>query len=208
MEPFATITPDRGDRPKFYNFCVHQLSRFEPAPTDYFPIDHEPTSREPDLTLRVRMGIAAAKAAGIDIVYIVESDDHYPKNYFEIIDIGDHDFIGCSKSLYYNLRNKTYAELTHEKRSSLYNTGFRISALEGFSWPPNNHVMLDLLLWKFAQKKNYKLVDHPVGVGIKHGVGMTGGKGHKMTFANQDDAEMSFLKSKVDNEAFAFYRSL
>lgn len=208
MEPFCTITPSRGDRPKFFNFCMHQIARFEPAPADYFILDHAPTSNKVDITLRVKIGIAAAKAKGIDVCYIIEDDDHYPANYFETMDIGGNDFVGCSKSLYYNLKNRTYNEFNHPNRSSLYCTGFRISALDRFQWPPDDTVFLDIILWKYALKHKHKLIEHSVGVGIKHGVGKTAGTGHRLVMPNQDNSDMDFLKSKVDKEAFIFYRSV
>lgn len=208
-EPFATITATRGDRPKFFNFCLHQIARFDPAPSEYFIIDHPPLNDQVDLTLRVRLGITAAKAKGIDLVYIVEDDDNYAKDYFAKMAMPDDcDFIGCSKSLYYNIRNRTYNTFNHPNRSSLFCTGFRISALDRFSWPPDDTIFLDLILWKYAMKHRYKLIDEPVGVGIKHGQGKTAGTGHRMEMPNQDDEEMTFLKSRVDKEAFIFYRSV
>lgn len=207
MKPFATITPDRGDRVPLYNFCIHQLGRMLQPPDETFFINHPPLSEAIDITLRVRLGIAAAMKAGIDICYIVESDDFYSADYFQTMDIGDNDFIGCSKSLYYNIKNQTYNELSHDKRSSLYCTGFRISALKNFDWPPDDTTFLDMVLWKYAMKKKYKLIDHSVGVGIKHNIGIRAGKGHRMVMPNKDP-DWSFLKSNVDTQAYALYRSL
>lgn len=206
-EPFCTITTDRGDRAQYFHFCQHQLARMTIQPQETFFINHEPLSDAIDITMRVRLGIAAAEKAGIDICYIVESDDFYGADYFETMAIGDNDFIGASKSLYYNVKNSTYQEFNHPTRSSLYCTGFRISALKRFSWPPNDTRFLDLILWKYALKYRHKLIDSPVAVGIKHGIGMTGGNMHKKVMQNKDP-DYSFLKSKVDTEAYAFYRSL
>lgn len=206
-EKFCSITCDRGDRVQFYNFCIHQLGRMTQQPKETFFINHKPLNGEIDITLRVRLGIAAAIKEGIDVCYIVESDDFYPSNYFWIMDIGDNDFIGCNRSLYYNIKNKTYNEFEHKNRASLYCTGFRISALKNFDWPPDDTKFLDLILWKHALKGKYKLLDHSVGVGIKHGIGMRAGVGHRLVMPNKDE-DYSFLKSKVDAEAYAFYRSL
>lgn len=203
-EKFCTITCDRGDRPKLYNFCIHQLSRMSVQPTETFFINHPPVSDAVDIVLRVRLGIAAAEKAGIDICYIVESDDYYPADYFRTMAIGDNDFIGASKTTYYNVKSNTYQEQEHPNRASLCFTGFRISALRGFSWPPDDMVFLDLALWRFAQKKRHKLIPESVGLGIKHGIGMVGGKGHRMKLKNADP-DYSFLKSRVDSEAFDFY---
>ena len=77
MEPFATLTVDRGDRPQFFDFCMHQISRFTLQPKHSIIVNEPPTSEAIDITKRIKMGITAAKGLGIDIIYIVESDDFY-----------------------------------------------------------------------------------------------------------------------------------
>ena len=171
----------------------------------YFILD-EPKNSKADLTWRIKLGLFMAERDGFDVCYIIESDDYYPPDYFETMDIGDNDFIGTSKTVYYNLRNTTWNEFTHEKRSSLFNTGLRISALKGFEWPSDDHLFLDIMIWKHALKKNYLLLSEPVGVGIKHNIGKVGGIGHKLTMPNKDD--WKYLEAKVDAEALEFYKSL
>lgn len=209
LEPFATLTCSRGDRPQFFDFCMHQITRLTMQPKHTVIVNEPPKSNAADITLRIRKGLTAIKNLGIDIVYIIEDDDLYPKDYIEQQWIGTHDFIGRSKSLYYNLQNRTYNEFTHPGRSSLFCTGFRISALKDFDWPPDETVFLDILLWKHAIKKgNYNLIDKSIGVGIKHGVGKTAGIGHRLLMPLSDSKDMSFLKSKVDQDAMTFYKSL
>lgn len=180
-----------------------------PPPARCIFIDQPPTSNAFDLTERIQIGIRKAQDSGIDICYIVESDDFYPANYFQLMDIGSNDFIGCDKSLYYNLHNSTYQTFSHPGRASLYNTGFRISSLKDFQWPANDHLFLDLMLWKYAVKKlNYRLLDHPVGVGIKgHLQGKTGGAGHRMTMKHKD-VDFKYLSTVVDPDSLLFYKSL
>lgn len=203
---FCTITPDRGDRPQFLDFCRHQLSRMTTKPSKSYFILDPPKNNRPDLTYRIRKGIKMAKADGFDKVFIIESDDYYPKDYFEKMDFSGQ-FVGCSKTVYYNLRNHSWNEFDHPKRSSLFNTGFLISALKSFSWPPDDHLFLDLLIWQYAQKRDFKLLDYPVGVGIKHNVGKVGGIGHRIKMPNED-LEWEYLKQRVDTEAFTFYKTV
>jgi hypothetical protein len=161
-----------------------------------------------DLTLRIRKGITAIKNLGIDIVYVIEDDDYYGKHYIGTHWIGKYDFIGSSKSLYYNLRNKSYTTHSHPNHSSLYCTAFRISALENFKWPHDETVFLDIDLWRHAIKGGkYYLRDTPIGVGIKHGIGKCAGVGHRAHYQDVDK-DGSVLQSLVDKEAYAFYRSL
>lgn len=210
MEPFATLTCSRGDRELFLDFCTIQLDRMTLKPSERILINRPPKSDQPDITERLKEGVALIKTlGGIDVVYIVEDDDYLPKDYFNLMWIGENDFIGCSKTLYYNLRNKTYNEFTHPNRSSLFCTGFRISALDKFVWPSPETVFFDLALWQYARlnKKRIKLMDESIGVGIKHGIGLTAGVGHRAVMPNKDP-NGSFLRSKVDSEAFKFYQSI
>lgn len=205
---FATITPDRGDRKPLMDFCKYQLSRMTLKPDKSYFIDHPPLSDKKDLIARVKEGIELAQKDGFDKVYIIESDDYYAANYFERMDF-DTDFVGSNRSLYYNINNRSYEYLHHPNHSSLFCTGFKISALRGFAWPEPQAVFLDLKLWRFAKRQNKKFTLHhdSIGVGIKHNIGLCGGSGHTREF-KRSDPDMSFLKSQVDKEAFAFYEGL
>lgn len=174
----------------------------------YF-IDHPPTDDRKDLIARVQRGIALARGDGFDKVYIIESDDFYAPDYFERMEMNGFDFIGANKSLYYNINNRTYEYLSHPNHSSLYCTGFKISALNGFQWPEPQAVFLDLRLWRHAKRQNKKMLlkSDPIGVSIKHNIGLCGGSGHKRELARKDP-ELQFLKSQVDGEAYEFYKSL
>lgn len=207
-EPFAVIIPDRNDRPELLKFCFKQLSRMTVKPDMIYLIDRPPIdARTKDLLGRIKEGVELAKADGIDKVYIVENDDWYHPQYFERMAF-DGDFVGCKNTIYYNIKNRTHEILTHE-HSSLCFTGFRISALKDFRWPQDGTIFLDIKLWNHANRmrKNIKFVSEFVGVGIKHGIGLAGGSGHRRTFKNRDP-NMDYLKSLVDQEAFQFYQSL
>ena len=213
MLPFCTITPSRGDRPELLEFCKHQLSRMTIKPDKSYFIDHKAHDDKPDLTMRVRMGVEAARADGFNTCYIIEDDDYYPPNFFENFWLDeDYDFVGSVKTLYYNIKNQTWREQYHRLRSSLFQTGFRISALDQFPWPDNETVFLDLHLWQWLTSRNgkehfFNLKQQPQAIGIKHGMGKCLGIGHRIKMENQDQ-EWSWLKSHVDSEAYAFYRSL
>jgi hypothetical protein len=206
---FCTITTSRGDRPKLLEFCKYQLSRMTVKPDRSYFIDHPPADDRKDLIARVQRGIAIARGDGFDKVYIVEDDDFYPANYFERMELDGQDFIGCNRSLYYNINNRTYEYLHHPNHSSLYCTAFKISALTGFQWPEPQAIFLDLRLWRHAKKQNKKiLLKHdPIGVSIKHNIGVVGGSGHRRELARRDP-NLEFLKSQVDSEAFEFYKNL
>lgn len=196
---------DRGDRPELLEFCKYQLSRFETKPEKSYFIDYAPRSGAIDIVERVFCGIEMAKEDGFDFVFIIESDDFYDSTYFN--HIPDADFIGESNTIYYNLRNKTYQNFSHPGRSSLFTTGFKISALKGFR-PNHNERFLDISLWKHANMTGKKMVFRETGaIGIKHGIGLCGGKGHEMRMKHSDQ-ELEWLKEHVDSDAYEFYKNV
>lgn len=160
-----------------------------------------------DLVPRIRQGIELAKKDGFTHVYCIESDDFYACDY--LARPLDFDFFGYSDTYYYNLRNRTYAKYLHPNRSSLFCTAFKISALEKFKWPPDDTIFLDLEIWKHASRGRFKvkLLKNNPNLGIKHGLDLCAGKGHKFNMRNKDE-DLSFLKIRVDGEAFEFYKDL
>lgn len=203
---FCTITPSRGDRPQFLEFCKHQLSRMTIKPDHSFFIDWKPQSKDIDLVTRVRDGVHEALHAGFNQVYIIEDDDFYPETYFEKLQSVNSDFIGEEKTTYYNLRNKTWQTMSHPGRSSLFITGFKLSVLKDFNWPKKTERFLDISLWSYAKTKKRKFVETGA-IGIKHSIGLCGGRGHQMNMKNQD-IQMEWLKSNVSNDAYLFYKTL
>jgi hypothetical protein len=157
----------------------------------------------------MKIGIQRARNDGFTFVFILESDDWYPADYFEKIAPTDSDcFIGSEQTTYYNLRNKTYDSFYHPKRSSLFTTGFNLDCIKFFEFPKPETIFLDVEMWKFAGEKQLKRrFVETSAIGIKHGIGKVGGKGHKLEMKNRDE-EMAWLKSKVDQESYIFYKSL
>lgn len=207
---FCTITPTRNDRPEFDEFCKFQISRFNTKPDYSYFIDYSPKEKTKDLTQRVRFGIELARKDGFERVYIIENDDWYSQSYFDKERSAS--FTGYSETFYYNIMTERYTKLFHQDHSCLFNIGFDISALEGFLWPPDKEPYLDLALWKQARKKRrervlMKLSDMPECIGIKHGIGLSGGKGHRMKLKKVDPG-MQWLKQRIDSDSFEFYKSL
>lgn len=204
---FCTITPTRKDRPEFLEFCKHQLSRMTVKPDHSYIIDYPPFGKEIDLVPRVKAGIDLAVKAGFDQVFIIEDDDYYPSNYFEVMatHLNSNDFVGSRKTIYYNLRNKTYQDL-HHSWSSLFCTGFKISGLKKFKWPPSTAKGLDIALWNHSHHGNRAFIDTGA-IGIKHGKGLCAGAGHYKTLKHSDPDSL-WLKDHVDAEAYIFYKTI
>jgi hypothetical protein len=210
---FCVIIPDRGDRPEFLEHCLFQMDRQTIKPKKIYLEDYTPKSASFDLTERVINGITRAQIDNIDHCYIIENDDYYPDNYFEQMSFDKFDFIGIGYTIYYHLFLKKYTLLfhAHQARSSLFCTGFKISALSNFNWPPDNHVFLDLRLWRYANRSDVKLNEiNPMPIGIKHGIGLCGGMGHKSDAIRYKYADpyMEWLEKHTRKESFDFYQSL
>lgn len=203
------IMPDRGDRQKMSAFVKAQMGLTTKRPQNSYYIFDQPTDHQPDLTKRIRRGIELAERDGCEVVYIVESDDCYPANYFELMDIGDNDFVGYSDTYYYSIKSKTWQHEFHKGRSSLFCTGFRISALKDFRWPPDHYLWLDVELWNYArdQRKKVKLMENNPCTGIKgHFEGKHAGKSHLRTFEHPD-YDMNFLRKRTDDYQFYFLKN-
>jgi hypothetical protein len=205
---FCCIIPDRGDRPELTANCFRQLERMTLQPDEIFHIDYTPKIQGYDLVERVNVGINMAASEGFDLCFVFENDDFYPADYFERFApfFPDYSFFGQEHSDYYNLRNLTHNRFDHQYRSSLFTTGFKISALNNFEWPDNSKPFLDIDIWKYARHKRRIFIDSGA-IGIKHGLGLCGGKGHQFNMKNKDP-EMKWLRERVDKESFEFYKSM
>lgn len=206
---YCTITPNRGgERETLLSFCANQLIHMGAVNNSYIMND-SPKSTDCDLVPRIKQGIEFAKKDGFEWVFIIESDDSYPIDYFAryLPYMDRYDFIGDQNSLYYNIKTKRYRAFKHPRRASLFTTAFRVSALHRFKWPPDNTLFLDIKLWQYAKNFKCKFIDSGA-VGIKgHGFGKHGGKGHTMLLAHEDP-NLAFLKSAVSDVNFLFYTDL
>lgn len=204
MNKFAVIIPDRGDRPEFLQHCKNQIEALVLKPHHCFIVNYAPQSDDFDLVPRIKVGIEHCKSLGIDLVFIIENDDFYPPDYFVKFQphFEHHEFFGDEFTTYYNLKNKTHNTWHHPGRSSLFTTGFKISALNDFKWPADNELFLDIKLWRYAKNFRRKFVKTGA-IGMKHGVGKTGGKGHFMRY-KKVDIDLKFLKARC-NGSLEFY---
>lgn len=204
----AAIIPTRGDRKELLLHCMKQLANQTVKPDKVYIIDYPPKSNDFDLVPRIRRGYELAKDA--DLVFIIEDDDYYPDTYFEDVlskfKSVTPDIIGIQKTTYYHIKEKKYRQHDHPFRSSLFTT-----VLKGglnIDWPKDNEPFLDLHLWrnnKFS-KGYYEPKEMPIG--IKHGIGKTGGNGHNGQYYRIHDKGMKWLEKRVRKESFEFYKRL
>lgn len=223
------LTADRQDRQLLLGHCNAQVEGMKCAGYGGFRhwvINEEPRNQRPDLTARIQKGFNEVNQWRIDAddyrrrnnqdhdfdgpdwIFIVENDDYYPADYLAafIPYMRGFDFIGSDRTIYYNLRNRTWEETHHPNHSSLFCTAFRVSAMADFKWHQAHPVFLDLDIWKYARRFRRKFIDTGA-IGIKHGMGLCGGKGHVQVFPNKDP-DLTWLQSRVDPASFEFYSKI
>ena len=206
----GVLIPDRGDRPKLTKHCFKMIERQTLKPDHIEHVNHTPKSNDYDLTERVRIGFDHLISNGCDCVLVMENDDFYSKHYIEEmvsgwIQNGKPELFGYNSTTYYHIFKKQYNILSHPNRASLMNT--LISCSVSIEWPADNFVFLDLELWKQLDGVSVS-DDKNLCTGMKHGVGLCGGRGHhQMQYPNQD-GDSSFLRSIVDEYSFNFYLGL
>jgi hypothetical protein len=206
----GVIVPDRGDRKKLLLNCKLLILNQTIQPDHVAIINHKPTSRAPDLTQRVRKGFEKLRLIGCECVLIIENDDFYQPDYIEEMlsqwnKAGKPEIFGTSSTLYYHIIKNQYRVLNHPNRSSLMSTLLRCDA--PIVWPADSEIFLDLHLWKQLDGKTFDTT-HPIAIGIKHGQGLCGGKGHSQMLFDNDDLKGDFLRSLIDEESVNFYEAI
>lgn len=212
------IIPDRGDRPRFMENCMRMLHAQTLKPVFIALENDPPASDKCDITPRYRAGYEKCNAFSkvnrpLDVIALWENDDFYAPDYLETmvghwLEEGKPDILGTNYTIYYHIKLRKYYQMTHFTRASAMNTllkpGLKIE------WPMDIEPFLDLWLWRQLKGPTVKPTKH-ISIGIKHGIGKTGGKSHVDRFdryappRGTDDGDYSFLKSVMDPESFLFY---
>lgn len=229
----GVIMPHRGDRdmflPQFHKCIEHQTLQ----PEILEIIDYPPKSGDVDITPRYREGYERMRGKGLDLIAFMEIDDYYRPEYLETMAKGwQHartpKIFGTNYTIYYHIGMKRWFRFEHFRRSSMMSTFIRPDL--DLQWPSDDDPYADLELWK--QFKNYVLdrdgikqvrrgdnqqnewmtyqPNHHICIGVKHGIGMCGGRMHTdhLHKYNKEDKNMELFKSIVDAESLKFYETL
>lgn len=212
----GVLIPDRGDRPQFLAHMYRMLSNQTLQPHQMELINDPPLSDKCDITFRYRIGYA--KFSDVDVIAFIENDDWYSPHYLEKMAhawdaAGRPDLFGTDFTIYYHLKLRKWIQMDHLSRASAMNTMIK-PGLTSIHWPVDHDPFTDMWLWMRQDNRITKRLWHPstpIALGIKHGVGKTGGKYHGDELAKysgprgHDDQDQSFLQSIVDEESFKFY---
>jgi hypothetical protein len=204
----AVIIPDRGDRPEFLEHLFKMLENQTMKPVQTVLANWIATSDKCDITERYR--IAYNGIVGCDCILFMENDDYYAPNYIETmvkewLKHDKPDLFGTAYTYYYHIGILKYIKFDHPRRASMMNTlikpGLKIEWCEDF------YPYTDAWLWKKIENRKTFVPNQIISLGIKHGIGMSGGEYHKTKLEryNNDDTFTEFLSSNVDNESLTFY---
>jgi glycosyltransferase involved in cell wall biosynthesis len=212
----GVLIPTRGDRPGFIEQARVMIDYQTLRPDAVVVMDFPPEDNKPDITKRVRMGYDKLTEIGIDIVVIWEDDDYYHPGYLQLIhELFENgaDLIGFDNTVYYHIGAKRYKRMNHNTHSSLFQTSIRAGL--DIKWPYDDEVFLDIELWRNKHLKRELHRFESGCLGVKHGIGKTGGRGHNQQFYAGtpdnvrlfDDPEMKWLK-EMTGEHFEFYKNI
>jgi glycosyltransferase involved in cell wall biosynthesis len=212
----AVIIPTRGNREKFLSRCIKRIMQQTRKPDIIEIVSDEPLGSEKDITWRYKLGISRAIKRGADVVFFIEDDDFYSLSYIETmirmwVAAGRPKIFSLNRTVYYNIKTRSYIIYDHPGRGSMFMTMARTDAFNGFTWNPNNDPFTDLHIWK-----NIKGVsaDVPRGtwlaIGIKHGIGLVGGGGHvaEQMRGSVSDSGFDWLRTQVGEEQIEFYNRI
>lgn len=210
----GVIIPDRNDRPELLENCIRMIKNQTLQPDEIKIVNHTPNTNGCDITERYRIGYHAFDGMEFDCLLLMENDDWYHPMYIETmvmkwIEHGKPQIFGTDYTIYYNVNVRGHFTMNHPQRSSAMST-LIIPDLQ-INWCVDHEPYTDIHLWLKCKliKKTFK-PDFHITIGIKHGIGKTGGYYHTNDlhrYINLDD-NCDFLKTHMDNESFKFYHKL
>jgi hypothetical protein len=202
----GVITPHQDPKRKmFLDRLRFYIERQTLKPDHWIIVDHKEDVLAKDLTKRIRIGCEKAIELGCDVVLIMEDDDWYDEEYIQTMvsaweSMGKPEIFGFEETQYYHIKQGLHVELHHPNRASLMNTLLTADGIKKIVFPEDSFVFLDIELWK--QLKGKTMTCWIGCVGIKHGIGSTGGKGHLETFKGyQPDPDFKRLRQMIGNDA-------
>ena len=219
----GVLIPDRNDRPLFLANCMRMMKMQTLQPTEIEIVNDAPKSDEVDITWRYRTGYERLCKKNVDLICFIENDDWYHPEYLAtmakaFIEKGSPLLLGLTYTIYYHLKLERYFFFNHSSRSSAMCTCIRPN-VPNIDWGVDNDPYTDIRLWQFMGKEmGDKIVFNPekyLCVGMKHGMGKTGGFFHTtdmqrwdMPDAKEDNGFLERIIKPIDPEGWEFYKNL
>lgn len=138
-------------------------------------------------------------------VVVCEDDDWYAPNHIEVMRdmLRSADIVGQSKTVYYNIKNKTYREFRKGDHACMCQTAFKGDAIEHLRKVcadaiDTGRIDLDIRFWRSYEGKK-SLSNNMTVVGIKGMKGRAGlGMGH--TMKGTHDRNYEYLESLIGGD--------
>lgn len=212
----AAVIPYRNDRPRFLEHLHCMLNNQTVQLNEFFIVNEPPISEEKDITYRYRKGYDYFRNKNLDVIFFIEVDDFYSHNYIETqlsawSAAGKPDLFGTNYTNYYHLREHAFFTMYHDTRSSAMSTLIKPDL--NFSWCPDHEPYTDTHLWMASGLKGVTYEPPEIiCIGIKHGIGLTGGSFHNdrmQTYKGDratSDASGDWLRANTDPISYNFYR--
>jgi hypothetical protein len=210
----GAVIPTRGDRPQFLQNALRQLNAQSVVPDLIEVVQDAPLDQRKDITRRYRLGCERLLANGADVVFFIEDDDYYSSEYVKTM-LGVWEahnrpsIFGIGETIYYHLGTRKWNLQRHPDRASAFCTMVTADALRSYRWPSDFEPFMDIHIWKNIKGKAF-IPEGIIAIGIKHGIGLSGGIGHdrnRMKY-DRDDAGMAWLGSNVSEESMGFYSKI
>jgi len=182
---FCLITPTRGDRHIFKDQYWNIIKSQTKQPDEVIVVDYKPKSKDKDLTQRYRYGIEKATENGHEYALLWEDDDWYHPKYIEWItnawkEESKPDVFGAYETYYYNIFTKSSFHMRHPGRASAFCSLLKLPY--NLTYPKDNDPWFDLHIFRSKNNQTkgglYFPTNEVLAIGIKHGVGLSGGSGH------------------------------
>jgi glycosyltransferase involved in cell wall biosynthesis len=201
------IIPDRRDRPQFLENCLRMMDRQTLKPDRICVMEYAPESDKCDITQRYRRGYHHLCGKDLDIIAFIENDDYYSPEYLEYMvnkwqEYGKPDIFGTNYTIYYHLKLGAHFTMYHQDRASAMNTLIKPDL--DINWPVDHEPFTDMHLWANIKGITF-MPEKVIAIGMKHGIGLCGGKSHVdklYRYTNNDDG---FLQRTVDEDSYKFY---
>jgi glycosyltransferase involved in cell wall biosynthesis len=170
-------------------------------------MEYPPESGSCDITQRYRRGYDHLRGKDLDVIALMEDDDWYSPEYLDFMiakwqEHGKPDIFGTAYTIYYHIKLGAYFTMYHQDRASAMNTLIKPDL--DINWPVDHEPFTDTHLWGTI-KGSVFMPEKVIAVGMKHGIGLCGGRSHVDKLHRYTQKDEGFLKQTLDEESYKFY---